>query len=121
MSTKFPNKKPEQVIKIGHYNWEIFIGGKEVNTHLNSDDYHGQCIESLQKILIATIDSDGTPLNKQMILDTYVHEVLHAFSYTYGFKKLNENLIIKITPLICDLIMENAKYIYRIFDIEEHN
>lgn len=73
---------------------------------------YGQCDESGQKIRISGINSHGEQRHPQAIMQTFIHELLHAIDYIYVGGKVakldgGEDIIDQLAEGITQVFRDN--------------
>uniref|UniRef100_A0A6M3K3W8 Uncharacterized protein n=1 Tax=viral metagenome TaxID=1070528 RepID=A0A6M3K3W8_9ZZZZ len=92
---KLPKK-----IKVGGAVYKVNLGKETENGYVGYHDYHNQIIK------VATTHTGDTRHNL-MILETLLHEVIHAISAIWLEDKLSEKVVTKLSTALFFLLTQN--------------
>jgi len=105
---KFPEK-----IKIGGHEYTVIIGYnfKERN------DLYGQCDNNLKEIRVCTVDGTGNQRPEASIIETFLHELLHAIENVFcAGQEINEAITEGLGQGLTATMVDNPEILKTLWD-----
>ena len=114
---KLDKMKFPQYLKVGGHKYKIIFP----YSFRETSDLLGQCDRVLNEIRLSQRDGGGAILSNTVILNSYIHELLHAADDTCGARIFSnqegEQALRGISQILTQMIIDNPK----IFDVFKNN
>lgn len=94
-----------KIFQVGTHKLQIETAGEEENKKLKEDGYIGRHYLDTNRIVVRP------DMPKERILDTIVHEIIHAVTHNYGIELEEKEVITLTTALMC--AMRDNKSFYK--------